>query len=238
MIYLMYGSAAEKARVKVRALTDALQAKKPDALFYRITSLTYEEQPLASLVSGQGLFESKYIVLFDNVFESKEIKEEIVSSLEEIASSDNVFIFLEGSLDAKTLAKMEKHAAKVQVFDAAEGKKRQEFNAFALSDAILSKDKKKAWMMILDIKKRGGAPEETHGMLWWQVKSLSLVQEAKDAKEADLSPYVFSKAKAATKIFSPEENSKMLFDLAKMYHDAHRGECDLWIEMEKWVLKL
>ena len=63
MIYLMHGSDYEKSRDKTRSLTDALKTKRPDALFYRITSQNYKENPLSSLVAGQGLFESKYIAV-------------------------------------------------------------------------------------------------------------------------------------------------------------------------------
>ena len=238
MIYLMHGTAHEKARTKARELTDTLRAKKPDALFYRITPLNFTEQPLEFLVVGQGLFASKYIVLLDNVFESKDFKEEVVGALKEIAESENVFIFLEKEIDKKTLEKLEKHATKTQVFNTTEIKKKPEFNAFALSDAFLARDKKRLWEILLETKKRGGAPEETHGLLWWQVKALAVATQSKTADEADLSPFVFSKAKRAEKIFGEEEINSMLFSLVTMYHEAHRGNVDLWIEMEKWILQL
>ncbi|MFA6296953.1 MAG: hypothetical protein WC629_00105 [Candidatus Paceibacterota bacterium] len=234
----MHGTAHEKARTKARELTDTLQKKKPDALFYRITSLNFSEQPLELLVSGQGLFSSKYIVLLDSVFDSKEIKEEVVGALKEIAESENVFIFLEKEIDKKTLEKLDKYATKVQVFNTEEIKKKNEFNPFALSDAFLSRDKKRLWEILLETKKRGVAPEETHGLLWWQVKALALATEAKTAEESDLSPFVFSKAKRAEKLFSKEEINTMLFDLVTMYHEAHRGNVDLWVELEKWGLRI
>lgn len=238
MIYVMHGTAYEKARTKARELTDTLQRKKPDALFYRLTSLNFFEQPLELLVSGQGLFSSKYIVLFDNVFDSKEIKEEVVGALKEIAESENVFIFLEKEIDKKTLEKIEKHVTKVQVFNTTETKKKNDFNPFALSDTFLSRDKKRLWEILLETKKRGIAPEETHGLLWWQVKALAITADAKTAEEADLSPFVFSKAKRAEKLFSKDEINTMLFSLVTMYHEAHRGNVDLWIELEKWGLKI
>jgi DNA polymerase III delta subunit len=238
MIYLMHGSNHEKAREKTRALTDALQKKKPDALFYRVTSQNYLENPVTFLVAGQGLFESKYIVFYDNVFESKEAKEEVIDAIKEVKASDNIFIFLEKELDRKTLEKIEKHAEKVQEFVATEKAKKKEYNPFAISDALLSKDKKKFWTLLMEAKKKGGAPEEMHGIVWWQMKSLALAAASKDAKEADLSPFVFSKAKAAAKNFSGEELSNMLSDLVSMYHDAHRGEKDLWVEMERWGLRM
>jgi DNA polymerase III delta subunit len=239
----MYGKEEEKARTKTRDLTDALRKKKPDAVFFRITEINFTEQPLSFLVAGQGLFESKYIVLFDNVFSTKDFKEEIIGMLAEIKDSEHVFVILEKDIDKKTLDKLEKHAAKMQEFasgaaaeKAASGKKA--YNPFALSDALLNRNRKDLWMLLLEAKQRGTAAEETHGIIWWQMKAVKLAIESKDAKEADLSPFVFTKAKRAEKIFSKEELGTMLFQLTSMYHDAHRGEKELWDEMEKWALTL
>jgi len=232
----MHGSDYEKSRDKTRSLTDALKTKRPDALFYRITSQNYKENPLSSLVAGQGLFESKYIVFYDNVFESKEAKEEIFEGLGEIKASDNIFIFLEKEIDKKTLDKLTRHAEKVQEFSEAVTKKKKEYNPFAISDALLSRDKKRLWMLLMEAKKKGNAAEEIHSIIWWQVKVLNLVSVSKDEKEAELSPFVFSKAKSSANNFTAEQIHYMMFGLVTMYHNAHRGECDLWIEIERWGL--
>lgn len=238
MIYLMHGTDHKKARDKTRALTDALQKKKPDALFYRITTQNYAENPIESLVSGQGLFESKYIVFYDNIFEAKEIKEKLTVALAEIKESDNIFIFLEKEIDKKTLDKISKYAEKVQEFTASETKKKKEYNPFAISDALHARDKKRLWMLLLEAKNKGNAAEEIHGIIWWQVKVLKLASMSKNAKEADLSPFVFSKAKVSADGFSKEQIDGMLSDLVSMYHDAHRGEKDFWVELERWGLGL
>ncbi len=238
MIYLMHGTDHEKAREKTRSLTEALQKKKPDALFYRITTVNFAENPLSSLVLGQGLFASKYIVFFDNIFESKDAKEEITEGLADIKNSENIFIFLEKEIDKKTLGKIEKYAEKVQEFSAAEKAKKKEYNPFAVSDALLSRDKKRLWILLMEAKKKGNAAEEIHGIIWWQMKALKLASISKDTKEAELSPFVFSKAKAAAGNFPDGQIDIILSDLVAMYHDAHRGEKDLWIEMEKWGLGL
>ncbi len=238
----MHGNEIEKARAKTRDLTDALQKKKPDALFYRITSQNFEEQPLEFLVAGQGLFESKYIVFYDNLFDSKEIKEKVVEALEEIAGSENIFIFLEKELDKKTLGKFEKYATKIQNFKEGVGghllNKKVSFNPFAISDALLSRDKKRMWTILLEAKKMGIAPEEIHGIIWWQVKSLKLAMDSKTALEAGLSPFVFSKAKAGSKNFSENEVGLFSHELVCMYHDSHRGIVDLWNKLEKFALKI
>jgi DNA polymerase III delta subunit len=234
----MHGNEIEKARTKTRDLTNALRSKRPDAFFYRITSQSFGEQPLEFLVAGQGLFESKYIVFYDNVLESREIKDQILEALEEIASSDNVFIFLEKDLDKKILEKLGKHATKIQAFEKVQTKQKQAYNPFGVSDAFAGRDKKRLWTLLLEAKKQGGAPEEIHGVLWWQVKALALAQQTNSAVEAGLSSFVFSKAKAAAKSFSQKELSVFSYDLVTMYHEAHRGGVDLWSEMEKLALRV
>ncbi len=238
MIYFIYGNEYEKARLKARELTESLQKKRPDAVFFRISSLDYAEHSLADLVAGQGLFESKYVVFFDNLFEAKEIKEEVIRNLKDIAGSENVFIFLEKELDKKTLDVVEKHAQKVQLIEQLKEKKKSEYNPFALSDAFVARDKKRLWMLLIEAKGRGSVAEEVHGMLWWQVKSMALVAQARDAAEAGISPFVFTKTKSALKSYSESEIKGMLFRLASMYHDAHRGIIDFWNEMERWVLEI
>ena len=59
-----------------------------------------------------------------------------------------------------------------------------------------------------------------------------------DLSGIELSPFVFSKAKSASKGFSDKQIDGILFDLVSMYHDAHRGEKDLWMEMERWGLRI
>ena len=65
-----------------------------------------------------------------------------------------------------------------------------------------------------------------------------MARSTKTAEEAELSPFVFSKAKRAEKMFSDDEMKNMTKEFVEMYHDAHRGIVDLWDEMEKWVLKI
>ncbi len=245
MIYFLYGNEHEKARLKARELTETLQKKKPDAVFFRINALNFKDNSLDGLVSGQGLFESKYIVFFDNLFESKEVKEMVVGYIKEITASDNVFIFLEKEVDKKTLTIFEKYSTKIQAFESEKEKKKSDYNPFALSDAFNSKDKKKTWALLLEAKRRGGAPEEVHGLLWWQVKTLATVSKTKDDAEAlllsgqaGISPFVFTKSKQALRFYTESEINTMLFNLVTMYHEAHRGTVDLWNEMEKWILRL
>lgn len=255
MIYLLHGEDVEKARTKAHELVDTLRTKKPDASFFKIEATQFSAEKLDELINSQGLFESKYIVLLDRVFENKEAKEQLIDSRKELAESPHIFIFLEGKVDKATLTKLEKVAAKTQVFEMGGraggfgGKSRQfavgeaggqfsigEFNIFALGDALGRRDKKELWFLYSKAALRDIPAEEIHGILFWAWKSMVLAATSKDAAEAGISPYVFQKSSGFAKNFSEDELAALGGRLVRMYHDAHRGRVDFDIELERFVL--
>jgi len=238
MIYFLYGHDRQKAREKANALKDSLLKKKPNASFYRIESDNWNEAELDNLIEGQGLFEAKYIVLFDYTFENEEAKERILLKLDEIAASEHVFIFLEEKLDKESLKALEKKAEKTQEFEAKEEKAKPEFNIFGLSDALGRRDKKNLWILYLQALKNGSAPEEIHGTLFWQIKSMNLATQATTAAESGLKPFVFSKAKGFAKNYSKEELKNLSSKLVEIYHEAHRGSYELQSALEQLILSL
>ena len=81
-------------------------------------------------------------------------------------------------------------------------------------------------------------PEEIHGILWWQAKSLALASKTRNASEAGLNPFVYNKAKRYLSNWKKEEVESLLSKLSRMYHKAHRGEADFEIELEKLMLDI
>ena len=81
-------------------------------------------------------------------------------------------------------------------------------------------------------------PEEIHGILFWQVKSIVLASRTKSATEAGLNPFVYSKAKSFAENFNQQELDKILEDIVRLYHDAHRGLHDFETAMEIFILSL
>jgi hypothetical protein len=63
-----------------------------------------------------------------------------------------------------------------------------------------------------------------------------LASFAKNATEAGLSPFVFTKSKRYAANYSADERSKLLKDIVTMYHDSHRGLVDAELGMEKLLL--
>ena len=158
--------------------------------------------------------------------------------MDEIAESPNVFIVLEGDVDKKTLLAITDVAEKVQLFENKEGKKKPEFNIFSLTDAFGRRDKKNLWVLYQKAVASGAVPEEIHGILFWQLKSMLLAVTAKTAGEAGVAPFVFTKAKSFLKNYTPEELKTLSSKLVHMYHDAHRGIHDFEIALERLILTL
>ena len=238
MLYFFYGSDTDTARAKARALADALRKKKPDAELFRTDAENWSEARLQELIAGQGLFNNSYIVEVVQLFENKEAKEVFIDRLEEIAASPNVFIVLEGGVDRKTLLELTEVAEKIQLFDKLKAKEPEGFNIFSLSDAFGRRDKKKLWVLYQKAVASGAVPEEIHGILFWQLKSMLVAASGADAKETGLAPFVFTKAKSFLKNYSAPELHALSSKLVRLYHDAHRGIHDFEFALERFVLTL
>jgi len=149
MLYLLHGPDSERGREKLGSLLESLYKKKPDASVIRIDDEQFDASALDELISGQGLFERKQIIVFDNVFRNTVAMETISQSLKDVASSQNIFIVFEEMLDKKILAKLQKHAEKIQKFDKKDsGVAKKPFDIFSLTDAFVKRDKKKLWVLL------------------------------------------------------------------------------------------
>lgn len=238
MIYFLYGSDTEKAREKSRELLEMLQKKKPDAAVFKIEPEKWGEVHLEELIGGQGLFEKKLLIFADRLFENEEVEAAIAKNLEEIASSDNIFIFLEQKVAKPLLLEITEVAEKVQVFESKKEKKKPEFNIFSLTDAFGKKDKKKLWVLYQKALQTDAVPEEIHGILFWQLKLMLLASGAQSAGEAGIAPFALTKAKSFLKNYTPAELHALSSKLVRLYHDAHRGIHDFEIALERFVLTL
>jgi DNA polymerase III delta subunit len=238
MIYLLYGSDGRKSRAKMHELRDTLAAKRPDAALVAFDDDTFDSAQLDELAVSFGLFTARSIVILDKVFGSREAKTAVLERIAELADSENIFIILEGTLDKASFAKLEKRAEKVQEFSLPDIPKKKESTFFTLADALGKKDKKELWVLYRRAIDLGTAPEELHGILFWQVKSMLLAKEAKDAAAAGINPFVFKKAAGFAKHFSLPELRKLSSDLVRMYHDSHRGLSDFEASLEVYILNL
>lgn len=243
MFYFLHGEDKDGARKKAHELIDGLTKKRPNASFFMVDSGNFGLGKLEEMIGGQGLFESKQIVFFDNVLEDKKMKGAILEKTKEIAESPNAFVFLEGKTDKATVGKIEKRAEKAQEFKFAgsEGKtkeSKEKFNTFSLADVFGRRDKKNLWTLYQEALSQGVAPEEINGVLFWQLKSMIVANKSKSADESGLNPYVFQKSKSFAQNYTEEEMKKLSSALVSVYHDSRRGIHDFAIALERFILSL
>lgn len=239
MLYVLHGTDTIKAREKLDSLLESLHKKKPDASVIRIDDEQFNASALDELISGQGLFERKQIIIFNNVFRDEDAKKTVLQSINDIATSQNIFILFEEKLDKKTLSKFQKHAEKIQEFDRKDSHDaKKPFDIFSLTDAFGKRDKKKLWVLYQKARMHNVSNEEVHGILFWQTKSMLLAGNALNAREAGLNPFVYKKAAEFQKNYSETELKTLSATLVSLYHDARRGIHDLGISLERFMLDI
>jgi DNA polymerase III delta subunit len=237
MIYLLYGNDAYTSRAKLHTLIDGLFKKRPNAEYFHITSENISEISLEELIFSQGIFEQKYIVVFDNVFQDKVQKENLLKHIKEMQGVEHIFIFLEEKLDKKTIDKFKRYAQKIQEFNKSETKK-EKFNVFSLTDSLGKRDRKNLWFLYQRAIDEHIPAEEIHGILFWQVKSMLLAMLSDSAKDAGINPFVFNKSKGFLKNYSPQEVHNLSKKLMMLSHDSRRGIHDFNVALEMFTLSI
>ena len=248
MLYFLHGDDTSNSRKKLKSLLDSLFAKKPNAGFFKLEADNFSEAKLEELSGGQGLFERKYIVQMDGLFEDKNTAELLLQKITDLKNSENVFIFIERKVGRPILKKIKKVADKIQEFSLRKtagksdavggGSAAADFNIFSLADAFGQGDKKKLWVLYQKARMKNISPEEVSGILFWQLKCLFQVRDARNAKEAGLKPFVFTKAKNFSQNYSKEKLLKMSSDLVAIYHEARRSGLVFDLGLEKFILKI
>ncbi len=233
---MIYGNDWQKARAKTREVLDALRRKKPDATLVNLSEVGADAGRLTELCGSQGLFERKFIVFADGVCADDKFASVVSLKISDIASSENVFIFLEREVKAELLKIFSKYAGKVQKFEKLE--KKEDFNSFILADALIERRGRELWLLFRQALKRGLSPEEIHGTLFWQAKTMRIVAFTDSPVEAGLKPFVWTKAKRALKFWKAEEIRQLSGKLLSVYHDSRRGVSELEIALEKFILEI
>jgi hypothetical protein len=116
--------------------------------------------------------------------------------------------------------------------------RQEEFNIFALTDAIGARDKRQAWMVYEKALASGMVADEIFWRVMWGVKALLLGAKTSSAEESGLNPFVYKKMKGFLKNWKVEELEKLSESLVVGYHDARRGIGEMETMIEKILLNL
>ncbi|MFA6227451.1 MAG: hypothetical protein WC631_03175 [Candidatus Paceibacterota bacterium] len=248
MIYFYYGTDTEKASRKANITVDSSLKKHEGATLIKIGDEPLSQGRIDELIGTQALFYNKYLIYLHKTFDNKENKELILKDIKDIAKSENIFIFAEGKMDKTSLAKIEKNAEKVEEFIKPEktltkkqalALKGEKIDFFEFADALGKRDKRGLWVLYQDALAEQVPAEEVHGIFFWQIKSMLLAKKCKTPAEANMKPYPFQKAREYGRNFSKDGELETIAEkLVFMYHEAHRGNTDFYVALEKFILEL
>ena len=228
MLYVLIGSDFQKIKKRVAELT-----KGHEVVRFGEGREPFQHAP--SRLNASGLFSKKVALHLDRPLDDADGKAVFLEHLKAFADSDTPVIAIVAALDAETKKKIPKGAA-VEAYDIEEKEGGPEASVFALADAFAKGDRKTAWVLYRKFIENGSAPEELHGTLAWQARTLVLASKTKSAEEAGLKPFAYTKAKSAlSKLKDDPENLSR--ELVSLYHRSRMGQGTLENLLEMFLLK-
>jgi hypothetical protein len=237
MIYLIKGSDTVAARHKFEALITSLLARRREASLFRVESASLELARLQELAVAQDLFVRKYIVGCVRLLSDPVTREEVLPLLPLLAASDNIFIFLEETLDAATSRKIAPHIAKDLSFDRTLTTEKS-FNVFSLPDALLARDRQALWVAYQRALRAGYVAEEIFWKLIWAVKNLLAVKKSAQPEDSGLKGFVLAKTTQKASRYAPGEAEILSQKLVDIFYASRRGRTDLAIALEKLIFEI
>ena len=234
MLYVYFGN--DTIAVRAKALEKLHVLEEKGSSITRVTPENFASGMLTELAEGASLFSDAQAALLDTLSEGGiDMFTEIMDQLDLLEQSANHFVIIEGALKAPERKLLEKFATEVKEISK---EKEEKFNTFQMADALLARDKKSLWLLLMEAFRNGSSPEEVIGILFWQLKALRLAERGKDEAETGLKPFVYGKAKRALSKFKPGELDRLSEELLTVYHDGHLGKHDIALALEKWVLTI
>ena len=209
MIYALVGT---EGKMREKAY-DAFSKLGP------ISAHVYSEHvaTLEPLISAGSLFGEKIIVNIIQAMDVASSRDEIIRLLPDMKDSKNIFIIDEPFADANRVKRLEKYAEK---FHDAREEKKEGVNIFNLCNLFAKRDKKAVWIEWMHIKDTE-TPEAVHGALWWKFSTIW-----SDTRSGKPSKY--------TLLECEDLGGKLL----RASIEAHRGEKDLKLELERILLSI
>ena len=209
-------------------------AQAAEIMVERISSDTYQSGLLPELAEATPLFGGLLLYIVDLTDGVVELQTDVWQNIMLLYESSHTFVVVVSTLSA---AERKQLPAAVPVVATAETPKPTRFNTFQLADALVSKDKRRLWVLVQQARQAGIAAEEIIGVLWWQLKAIRLTQLTTSPAAAGLKPFVYQKAKRASAVYTEPVLHTMMQSLLAVYHEGHEGR-DIDLALEKWVLEL
>lgn len=249
MLYLIHGTHIKKIQEQTQNIVESLRSKREFAQVFYVHADTFTIEDFEGLNTSQGLFFDKHVFVMKGLLQAKkEIKEYVLNNVEAYVNSSHIYLCVEEDLDEKTVDLISKYKnSKIQEYaggvEFKEDMSKRIFPAAHTYTELLSipeekrtsQQKQRAWLAVDTMRSLQMAPEEFFGVLWWKYKTIVQTLGV-DQKKSGLTAYAFTQAKKLSEAYGVrvKEDMGALLDI---YHESHMGECDMWEELEGFVLR-
>lgn len=189
MIYFFSGDDVEN---KHKAYIKFINSIKKGTETFFISRNEFNKIQIESFYSGSGLFFNKCVVVFSGVLEREETRDFVLEKLDQMAESQNDFVFFEGKLNKTVLdvfKKIDQKSIEINVFALAKIKL-EKFDNFLLANAFGDKDRLKLWLYFRMAVDHGVMMEELSGVLFWKAKDMILKKNLGKFSEKELQKFV------------------------------------------------
>jgi len=186
MIYLFCG---DDVKNKYEIYEKFIKSIHVDVEIFFIGKNDFNPIEVESFYSGAGLFFTKCVIVFTNIFERKETLDFVLNKLNFMTESVNSFLFLEGNLNKQIIDEFKKAKAEINIFELPKEKK-EKFDNFLLANAFGNKDKLSLWIYFRQAVERGVIMEELIGVLFWKAKDLMLKKNFFKFSEIELKNFI------------------------------------------------
>lgn len=248
MIYLFYGENSFKAKQKAREVTSALIAKKGEHgrfSLFEIDSDNFNIEETNWLINSHHLFGDKNLAVFKYILENEVAKDFCSENLPRLASSQNIFIFLEKETKENIFSEIKNLSTKSLEFKNPTKKETpKKTGIFLFTDAVAGKKRKEAWLAYQRLLISGENEEEIFWKIFWQIKNIALIYPHKD-KDAEtatnilkMHPFVAKKTLNFAKNFSREDLEDFSKKLIEIYENHRFSKVELNFGIENFILNL
>lgn len=206
MIHILVGGDIKNKGNYIKELT-----KKLESVFIGANNIS--KDLIMSCCYGIDLFNKSSFVVLENVLNGGDINF-LTEELVRIKESNTLFIFKEDKLSVALQNKYKKYG-EIKIFEEKKAIQTSKFNVFSITDAFANKDKILAWTFYNKGIKEGIEGEAIAGILFWKIKTMLL---------------------NGSNVFSKSDLKQQSSKIISLYHKAHRGELDLSLGLEQFIL--
>lgn len=168
--------------------------KKREGAEYIYLSPATTHHSLEELLSGQGLFEQKYIVFCDEMLHDHS-GQHLVDNTSLYSESLHMFVLFEPSLAAKDERKLVSNGAVIKRCGERKAAADDVRPIFAFVDVFLRGDREKSFIALHSLLSGEVLPSSVLNMVLWQLRMLVLVSQSGSAVDAGVKPFVYTKTK-------------------------------------------